>query len=279
MVKTVSILGCGWLGTALGRRLMTKGYTVKGSAATTESYNKLELTGIQVFHVRVEPDSVTLDYNSFFNTDVLICCFPPARNENVAGDYPKQIEQVAQQIQNMKISKVIFISSTSVYEPKNNIVREGDEGNPEKLSGQALLKAEKLLLNLPGIQTTIVRFGGLIGEDRNPARFLTGKNNISAKTPVNLIHREDCVNILTLIIKKEIWGEVFNACSPEHPTKEEFYTKAAKISELPVPDFTGKSENYKVVSSEKLIKKLGYKFKYPSPMDYLKEMEEWIYRI
>ncbi|MCG6186864.1 Rossmann-fold NAD(P)-binding domain-containing protein [Maribellus maritimus] len=279
MIKRVSILGCGWLGTALGRRLMSKGYVVKGSAATSESYTKLEFTGIQTYHIRVEPDSLTVDYNSFFNTDVLICCIPPRRNENVADIFPRQIAQIAQQVQKMEISKVIFISSTSVYESGNKVVREGEEGNPEKASGQALLKAEEILLTIPGVQTTVVRFGGLIGANRNPARFMAGKKNIAAGSPVNLIHRDDCVNILTEIIEKGVWGEVFNACSPEHPTKEEFYTKAAKISELPLPEFSERTENYKVISSEKLINRLDYKFQYPSPMDYLKELEEWTYRI
>ncbi len=159
------------------------------------------------------------------------------------------------------------------------MVHEGEEGNPEKPSGKALLKAEQLLLNLQDVKTTIIRFGGLIGANRNPARFMAGKKNISAGTPVNLIHREDCINIITQIIEKDIWGEIFNACSPAHPTKEEFYTKASRISELPVPEFSDRPEKYKVVNSEKLINTLDYKFQYPSPMDYLKELEEWTYRI
>ena len=44
--KTVSILGCGWLGTALGRKLMSNGFAVKGSVATAESHVRLEKTGI-----------------------------------------------------------------------------------------------------------------------------------------------------------------------------------------------------------------------------------------
>ncbi len=74
-------------------------------------------------------------------------------------------------------------------------------------------------------------------------------------------------------------GEIFNASSPEHPTKRGFYTKAAKISEVAAPGFTNEPENFKVVNSDKLIEALDYKFAYNSPMDYLKELEEWAYRI
>lgn len=279
MKTTVSILGCGWLGTALGKSLLRKGWNVKGSTSSTQGNNDLEMTGISTFYVKVKPKSIEIDYNSFFNTDVLVISIPPARTECVEESYPQKIKQIAQKVEEIGIKKVIFISSTSVYEAQNTEVAEGGEGNPEKPSGRALLKAEKLLLENANFKTTVLRFGGLIGYDRNAARFLTNKTNVSGASPVNLIHRDDCVNIITQIIVKNIWGEIFNASSPTHPTKKEFYTKAAELSEVPAPEFTDTSEAFKVVVSHKLIAALGYKFAYNSPMDYLKEVEEWVYRI
>jgi len=278
MVKTISILGCGWLGTAIGKKLLVKGLAVKGSVATSESYNLLETSGIQTYHIKIEPDGVVVDYKNFFNTDVLIIALPP-RGEDVVENFPKQISQIVQLIDETKIGRVLFVSSTSVYQPWNGTVREGDEGYTSKPSGKALLRAEKILQALSGVKTTVVRLGGLIGYDRNPARFVAGKTDVAADTPVNLIHRDDAVQIITALIEKDIWGEVFNACSPQHPTKREFYSKAAAISGLPVPEFSHKQENYKIVNSDKLVARLGYTFKYISPMDYLKEVEEWAYRI
>jgi nucleoside-diphosphate-sugar epimerase len=278
MVKTVSILGCGWLGTAIGKKFLTNGVAVKGSVVSTDSYNRLETTGIQTYHIRIDPDGVAIDYKNFFNTDVLIIALPP-RGENVIESFPQQINQIVQLIGETKIARVLFVSSTSVYQPWNGVVREGDEGYPGKPTGRSLIKAEKILLALPDVKTTIVRLGGLIGYDRNPARFLSGKKNVAADTPVNLIHRDDAVQIIFDLIQKNIWGEVFNVCSPHHPTKKEFYTKAASISGLPAPKFDFLHENYKIVNSDKLISRLGYSFRYFSPMDYLKEVEEWAFRI
>ena len=79
MAKIISILGCGWLGTALGKSLLWKGYIVKGSTASTASCNALETTGIGTFHIKVEPDSMAVDYTSFFNADVLVISIPPKR--------------------------------------------------------------------------------------------------------------------------------------------------------------------------------------------------------
>ncbi|MCY1719811.1 sugar nucleotide-binding protein [Prolixibacteraceae bacterium Z1-6] len=279
MSTTVSILGCGWLGTALGKSLLRKGWNVKGSTSSTKSCNDLEMTGISTFYVKVKPKGVEVDYNSFFSTDVLIVSIPPTRTDCVEESYPQKVNQIAQKAEEIGISKVLFISSSSVYESQNKEVREGDEGSPEKQSGRALIKAEKVLTHNPKFKTTVIRFGGLIGYDRNPVKFLIYKSEVAGETPVNLIHRDDCVGIITQIIEKDIWGETFNASSPEHPVKREFYSKAAKISELPAPVFSNTKENYKIVNSDKLINALDYKFKYQSPMDYLKEVEEWAYRI
>jgi len=279
MNKTISILGCGWLGTALGKSLLRKGIKVKGSTGSIQSQNVLETTGINTFYIQVNSKSLEIDYNSFFNTDVLMISFPPTRSESVEESYPKKIEQVIRKIEEMKVKKVVFISSTSVYEEANKEVKEGNEGNPEKLVGKALLRAENLFRESKKFQTTILRFGGLIGANRNPARFLSGKKNVSSQQPVNLIHLHDCVDIIGQIIEKNIWGETFNAVSPKHPTKEEFYTKAARVSELPAPVFASDEKKYKIINSDKLIRTLDYTFYYPSPMDYLREIEEWAYRI
>ena len=279
MTDRISILGCGWLGTALGKSLLRKGWIVKGSSSSTKTYNNLEMTGISTFYVKVRPKALEIDYNSFFNTDVLIIGIPPSRSDCVEDSYPQKIAQVIKKIEEIGIKKVVFISSTSVYEAQNKEVREGEEGSPEKASGRALLTAEEMLLLTKAFKTTVLRFGGLIGYDRNPASFVKNKSEVSGATPVNLIHRDDCINIITHILENEIWGEVFNAACPEHPSKEDFYGKAASISELPTPKFISEPENYKIVNSEKLIKRLDYRFVYNSPMDYLREVEEWTYRI
>lgn len=279
MRKTISILGCGWLGTELGKSLMTNGYIVKGSTATAEKHIELETTGIQPFYVKIEPNKVDIDYFNFFNTDVLVIAIPPKRIANIVEIFSQQISQIIRLIRQLKIPKVLLVSSTSVYEPRNTVVREGDEGNPATLGGKAMLKAEKLLQGFDEFQTSVVRFGGLIGANRNPARFLAGKKNVPGNVPVNLIHRADCINIITKIIEDDVWGETFNACSLDHPLKKDFYKKAAEISDMEAPTFVEQEEKYKIVNSDKLIERLNYQFVYPSPMDYLKEMQEWVYRI
>jgi hypothetical protein len=58
-----------------------------------------------------------------------------------------------------------------------------------------------------------------------------------------------------------VWQEIFNAVAPFHPTREEYYTQKAIELGLILPRFNKQKPSVgKVISSEKLIKTLGYRF-------------------
>lgn len=266
---SISILGCGWLGVPLARHFINKGWSVKGSVTSTDKFGLLRSQGILPFRIVVSDTEVLMDDPDFFHAHVLIISIPPARTEDVEQVFPSRIRRLIPFILHSGIQKVIFISSTSVYPEQNQVAREEDQHPPDKASGKALLVAENLLKEQSSFQTTIIRFGGLIGVDRNPARFLSKAFQPIANAPVNLIHQDDCIGIITGIIVKEIWGETFNACCPEHPMKKDFYTKAALQTGYDIPEMTAQDKAYKMVDSSKLIRRLNYHFIYPNPMDYL----------
>jgi len=270
---TVSILGCGWLGLPLGRFLAENGYEVKGSVTSPEKFTLLSDSGIQLFQLVVNETEAIVNNSDFFKTDVLIISIPPKRVSGIEQIYPDQIRNLLPFIHKSGIQKVIFISSTSVYPENFQNATEDFEPKPDKASGKACLLAEQLLKNQLHFKTTILRFGGLIGADRNPARFLLKSGLPVSNIPVNLIHQDDCIGIIATILKLDIWGEILNACCPEHPLKKEFYGKAAQISGLPEPIISEEVDSYKIVDSSKLQHLLKYKFKYHSPMNYLEELE------
>jgi nucleoside-diphosphate-sugar epimerase len=265
----VSILGCGWLGAPLAKHLLKNGFSVKGSATSTEKCEILERNGIWSTRLILSDTEAIVDDSQFFNCDVLIISIPPRRIEGIERIFPAQIAQLIPLILKHKIRKVIFISSTSVYPELCQTAREEDELPPDKESGKALLLAENLLNREKDFKTTHLRFGGLIGADRNPARFLMKSARPVANIPVNLIHQDDCIGIISAIIEQELWGETLNACCPEHPFKRDFYGKAALLSGLPEPLISDQKEFYKIVDSSKVIRLLSYRFIYKSPMDYL----------
>jgi len=271
---TISILGCGWLGLPLGKYLISKGFTVNGSVTDTDKFGLLRDVGISPYRIVLNETVAIVVDKTFFDCDVLIIAIPPRRTAHIESIFPATIAQSIPFILQAGLAKVLFISSTSVYPDKNQLAKEEDTLVPDKESGRALLLSENLLNSLTDIQTTILRFGGLIGADRNPARFLLKSSVPVPNSPVNLIHQDDCIGIISAIIEQDLWGETLNACSPEHPLKKDFYGRAAQISGLPEPLISEKPEAYKLVDSSKLIRLLNYQFKYPNPIDYLESMEQ-----
>ncbi len=266
-IMQISILGCGWLGLPLAQTLLQCGHTVKGSTTREEKLATLRERNIAPYLIHFDPE-INQNYQAdFFNSEVLIVNIPPRRNEEVTEVYPRQIASLLRAIERSPMKKVLFVSSTSVYPNVNRTVRESDTSEEVKASGRALLTTERMVQEQPGIATTVLRFCGLFGPDRNPGRFLAGKTlDSSGQIPVNMIHLDDCIAIIMEILEKEVWGETFNACADAHPTKEEFYGEAARQLNFDPPQFAAtEADAYKVVDSSKLKEALNYQFKHPDP--------------
>jgi nucleoside-diphosphate-sugar epimerase len=269
---TISILGCGWVGLPLGQQLLTEGHTVKGSTTSDEKIKTLEQAGIEAYQIEFNPTMQCSDCTEFWDTDLLIIDIPPDRKRDDVDEYfPNIIQSVIEQIEEHRIGKVIFISSTSVYPNEGKIVQEKDAGPASRDSGRALLRSEHMLFE-QNFETTVLRLAGLYGYDRHPVYYLSGRQNLSrGKAPVNLIHRDDVIEITSRIIKDDVMGEVFNVCSDGHPPRKALYTAAAEHFNVDPPSFAeenGEDTNYKIVSNEKVKKYLGYTFYYPNPMDH-----------
>ena len=267
-MKSVSILGCGWLGLPLGEYLVGKGYGVKGSTRTSEALAAMKAAGIEPYYISLEPGLTGGEgFERFFESGVLVINFPPERREDIVDFHTEQIKSLISRVEKSPVKNVIFVSSTSVYPELGREVFEDEEAPPEKASGKALVIAERLLLDNPAFRTAVLRFGGLIGYDRKPGRFISGRKGLAGgNSPVNLIHRDDCVMIIEKIIEKGVYGEIFNACADLHPKRKDYYTAQALKIGVPPPAFEdGGEPAFKIVRSDKLKTFLGYEFKYPDP--------------
>jgi nucleoside-diphosphate-sugar epimerase len=274
MNKKISILGCGWLGLPLAKSLLSKGYKVKGSTTSESKLDLLKNAGISPFQIQLEEHQIIGNIEDFLKeTDVLVIDIPPGlRRETSASNemtFVSKIKTLIPFIEKSGVQKVIFVSSTSVYGDSFPIVEitEETKPNPDTESGKQLVIAETLLQLNPHFKTTVIRFGGLLGEDRHPVKFLAERTNVeNPDAPVNMIQREDCIGIIEKILKQVQhdnweWNQTFNAVAPQHPTRKEYYHKKAEIFNLPLPTFAENSESKgKIISSEKVETILGYSF-------------------
>ncbi|MES2812263.1 MAG: NAD-dependent epimerase/dehydratase family protein [Bacteroidota bacterium] len=260
---TISILGCGWLGFPLAKRHIEKGFSVKGSTTSIEKLHVLEVDKIQPFLIDLTEEKVKGNVFDFLsNSEILIIDIPPKLRGEHKENFVQKIQNIIPFVEEAKVKKVLFVSSTSVYGEDNAIVTEETNPNPITESGKQLLEVEKILQNNSNFKTTVLRFGGLIGPNRQPIKHLSGRENIeNPNAPINLIHQLDCIEIIEKIILRNIFGETFNAVAPFHPSRKEYYTQKAIELNLDLPKFKEGDEKGKIIDSSKIISILSHSFK------------------
>jgi len=285
MMTQISILGCGWLGLPLAKALIENKFLVKGSTTSVAKLSVLENAGIIPFlivltpnsnfqssmNILVEEEEKTENLTAFLeNSKILIIDIPPKLRGSEKENFVLKIKNIIPAIEKSTVENVIFISSTSVYGENNLLVTEETALNPDTESGKQLMETEQLLQSNTNFKTTILRFGGLIGEDRHPVHFLAGRTHIeNPNAPINLIHQEDCIGIIMAIIDQiqiKCWNrnEVFNAVTPFHPSRKEYYTQKAIELNLALPEFNLENSTFgKTILSNKTGAFLGYAFKKP----------------
>ena len=267
----ISILGCGWFGLELAKKLLADGYQVKGSTTSENKLISLKEAGIESHLVIFEPEASTFD-DAFFQSDILIISVPPKRNSPSKTAYPEKIKAIAAAAKKNRVKQIIFISSTGVYEDGNFIVNETVAPHPNSDSGKLMLAAEELLLAESAFSTTIIRFAGLIGPERSLTKHLTGKSNVAnGLAPINLIHLKDCVGLTEIIIKKEAFGKVYHGVSPHHPTRADFYTKNCLARGLEAPQFIQELLTWKKIESVN-VPELEYQYQVSNWDDWLESL-------
>ncbi|WP_281336931.1 SDR family oxidoreductase [Flavobacterium eburneipallidum] len=265
----ISILGCGWLGLPLAKALLNKGFSIKGSTTSVDKLSVLENSGIQPFVITLSEDKTTGNFENFLDhSKILIIDIPPKLRGLSKENFVAKIKNTVPFIEKSAVEKVLFVSSTSVYGDTSTAldVTEETAAYPQTESGKQLLETEQLLQNNSNFETTILRFGGLIGEDRNPIKFLAGKTNLeNPNAPINLIHQEDCIGIMLKIIELNFWNETLNAVTPFHPSRKEYYTQKAIDLNLELPQFNDENSSFgKTISSTKIETILSYTFVKPN---------------
>jgi nucleoside-diphosphate-sugar epimerase len=262
----ISILGCGWLGLPLGALLVKRGHSVMGSTTSESKFSVLEKVGIQPFLLNFSPAIVGEKLEEFLNSEILIICIPPRASKFGEHFHVEQIESLLNFVAKSSLKKIIYTSSTSVYPSLNQIMTEEDAVEEHS----SLVKVEKMLISQPKVETTILRCGGLMGAERIGAKYYAGKTINTGNTPVNYVHQEDVIGIISLLIDGHYGGEIFNVVSPKHPFRKEVFLKNCKDLGFEKPIFEEPQSviPFKIISADKLIAKTGYQFIFDNPLDF-----------
>ncbi|TFV93448.1 NAD-dependent epimerase/dehydratase family protein [Algoriphagus kandeliae] len=271
----ISIIGLGWVGLPLAKKLIEKGYSVLGSTTSSEKAEKLQKEGVPAVHFSLNPYPTGTAFQQLFQADVLVLNIPPKSRTDGGENYLEQLKFLKDLISNSSIQKVLYVSSTGVYpnQTQEQEYLEDEILTSESAGNVALWKAEQYLKEKLTQKLTILRFGGLLGDDRIPGKYFAGKNQVVGHTRVNYIHREDAVRMMIHILKHELWNETFNGVAPLHPTRREIYEKNALELEIPLPESFAipKEEENRIISSKKIMG-TGFNYLYPDPLKFPYEL-------
>ncbi|MDA7848113.1 NAD-dependent epimerase/dehydratase family protein [Sulfurospirillum sp.] len=252
-MKKITILGTGWLGFNLAKRLQKEGYKVTCSYRNKLLKSTLREKKINSLYVDLNENILP---DAIFESDVLCIFIPPSQNK----EYKQIFQNIVEHKYFKKIKQVIFSSSTSVYQNENDDKHEN-----------SLIKDDNQMVNAENIlkefsTSCILRFAGLMGEDRYLSKYYneTVKN---AQTRVNHIHLEDAIGILEEVISKNIHG-IYNICSPLHPTKEEVIKEQCNILNKKEPFFEKGDAKKAIILTDKIDKKIFYMYKHPNPVHF-----------
>ncbi|WP_291274250.1 SDR family NAD(P)-dependent oxidoreductase [Flavobacterium sp.] len=262
----ISLLGCGWLGLPLAQHLIATGHVVKGSTTSIEKLAVLKSCCINPYLIALNEDKIEGDVNNFLlHSEILVIDIPPKLRGLVKENFVQKITNLIPYIEQSTIKKVLFISSTSVYADTENLptITEETIPNPDTESGKQLYEVEQMLQSNTQFKTTILRFGGLIGTNRNPINMLAGRTDVAnPEAPINFIHQTDCIGVIEAILNQNSWNEIYNAIGLEHFLRKNYYSEKAKELGLTPPQFNFEKISLgKYVSNAKIKNQLGYTFK------------------
>lgn len=258
-MKRVAIIGLGWLGLPLAQYLQAKGWQVKGSKRTVLSAADIQAQGIACYPFKLGEKTAQAE---LLRTDALIINLPPS--PELLSNYVSGIKTLILDALKQGIQHLVFVSSTAVFPQQDGDFDEQSETHASSAATQALIELETWLKTLT-IDCDIVRPAGLFGENRHPVTHLAGKQNLAnPHQPVNLVHRNDVIRAIALLLAKPAGMRLYHLSAPSHPTRKTYYTAVAKQLGLALPHFIDEAHSLKrIIKGDKICQELGFRYHYP----------------
>ncbi len=274
----VVVLGCGYVGLELGRRL--DGHEVVGVRRSEAGLAAVEAAGFEAVEADVT-DPSTLE--AVPDADHLVFAASargtPARELYVEGQRAVLDEFAARAD---PPDRYVYTSSTGVYgDQDGDWVDEETEPGPTTERGKTLLAAERVALDGAtdrGIDGTVARLAGIYGPDRyRVERYLDGPVVAGYR---NIVHRDDAAGAVAFLLRTgRARGEVVLVVDDEPVSRWTFADWLADACDRPAPPKQTVAElladdgisagrrrrltSNKRCSNEKL-RALGYEFEYPT---------------
>jgi nucleoside-diphosphate-sugar epimerase len=250
-INKLVVLGAGWLGHALCLSAMQASWQVQGTHRSNEHKYDFE----RQFLLKDEQLTHQIDLQDAY----WVCAIPP-RSRHSESNYPETLKAALTLSKELNAKGFLLCSSTGVYDQEPGVYTESNDISCTNERQIKLYEAEEHVLAQNG---KVLRLAGLLGPNREPGRFVAGKElNTSSQQVVNMVHQLDVIDaIFAVIAHWQVGQNIYNVVNPSHPTKADYYAlKCAQFGgELPRFTSNDKTER-KIIGSA--IEALGFSYQH-----------------
>jgi len=295
----IAILGCGYVGLELGRRLESDHHVV-GVRRSDEGLKRVRAAGLSAVRADVT-DPTTLTSIPDVDTVVFAVSAGGRGVDAARQSYVRGLRTVVDAFgdRSSPPDRLVYTSSTGVYGDHGGArVDETTPPEPDTERGELLVTAEEIALGAAGpdrsgIDGTVVRFGGLYGPDRYRLdRYLTGP---VTEGWLNLVHRNDAAGAVAHLLESDLAREEVVVAVDREPVEKhvlaDWLAEQCGVARPPKrsiderlaggdlsPGARARIRANKRCSSEKL-RRLGYEFEYPTYREgYREGIDEYLER-
>lgn len=254
MTKSVLIIGSGILGLYLAEKFSKNDYRVFITTTTKSKLLQLQDLG---YNALIFDSNEHTHYEQLnkLQVDVLVYALAPSKCKTI--NYTEVLNKICSGLNSFNI--LAFTSSISVYLNNKQIQTEISEA----LELNSIIYQTELYIKEHINNYYIFRLGGLIDKQRHPKNFHKSIEVKESNARVNLVHIKDVSEIIHASISNKIDFGIYNICSPQHPTKKEYYGSFNELLNFSEGDL-GKTIDGSLIS-------ILLKYNYTSIYDFITE--------
>ncbi len=276
LFENITILGCGYVGSALADYWQEQGHFVTGTTTSWQRVAPLSELVSQV--VLIKGDDPSAMESLVQGQDTIVVSVAPtgsqgANEDGYSNTYLSTAKNLVKALeQTPRVKQIIYLSSCSVYgDRQGNWVDESATIVPQDHRSQVLYEAEQILLqaNKENQKVCILRLGGIYGPGRELIGMYGGLAGMimpgKGDRVINWIHRDDIVRAIEFARLNELEG-IYNLVDDSQLTLREQVERVCYKYSLPSVYWDSSQFNRRGNSlriSNQKLKAAGYQLVHP----------------
>ena len=229
----VLILGCGYVGTAFGSRLLAQGAFVQGTCRSQNSAAALRAKGISP--IMFDGVACTTLIEATKLADVILASIPPTDKGDLS------FNALADVLPDADYKWIGYLSTTGVYgDRQGGWAFEDDKPTPASVVAKRRVDAERVW-QAPPRAAHVFRLPGIYGPGRSAldqVRAGTARRIDKAGQVFSRAHRKDIVDALIASVGKPNLGRIYNLCDDKPCASGEVVVEACRLLGVSVPPLT-----------------------------------------